>query len=122
MSDTVIPTTEERQAEWLDDLHEMVLFMHGHPEAVPAFGHVQATILADDAEDLHDRAVAIGGKWEAHVDHTFFDLTKRFGKHRIVLAVMRDKLVDGQEDFLAASFEPMPSEVVPATDDEVDPF
>ena len=118
MPETVLPTMEERQAQWLDDLHEMVLYMHGHPEAVPAFGNVQATIIADDAEDLADRARSIGGHWEANTDSTYFNLTKRFGKHRIVLAVMRDKLDEREPpDFLLALAEPMPSEVVPANDE-----
>jgi hypothetical protein len=114
---------EERQAQWLDDLHEMVLFMHGHPEAVPAFGNVQATLFADSAEDMIDRVHSIGGHWEAHTDSPYFNLTKRFGKHRIVLAVRFEKVSDDGTvpAALLALAEPLPSEVVPP-DFTGDPF
>ena len=122
MSETVLPTMEERQAQWLDDLHEMVLYLHGHPEAVPAYGSCQATLIADSIEDMADQAVAIGGQWNYGQNDAFFHLVKPFGKHSLVISLPLEKLgVQPIPDFLLALAEPLPSEVVPANDDP-EPF
>jgi hypothetical protein len=124
MTETVLPTMEERQAQWLDDLHEMVLYMHGHPEAVPAFGSCQATLIADSAEDMADQARAIGGKWETGSNDTYFHLVKHFGRHGLVISLQLDRLgTVAIPDFLLALAEPSPSEIVPPTDDDdIEPF
>jgi hypothetical protein len=114
----LIQTTEERQAQWLDDLHEMVMYLHGHPEAVPAFGSCQATLIADSAEDMADQARAIGGKWETGSNDTYFHLVKHFGKHGLVISLRLDRLGTLPiPDFLLAFADPMPSEIVAATDE-----
>ena len=149
MSDTLILTTEERREKWLRDLRELVLYLGANPEAINHYSQLRVVQWADDASDMADLAVSIGGRWDKEETDTHFRLIKSFGIHEVVIVTDREKVCErvqiGVEtvevpdptvplvsvtrpvyewrcpDSLLALAEPRPSEVVPA-DDEIDPF
>ena len=149
MPATVILTTEEKREKWLNDLRELVLYLGANPEAINHYSQLRVVQWADDASDMADLAVSIGGRWDKEETDTHFRLIKSFGTHEVVIVTDREKVCErvqiGVEtvevpdptvplvsvtrpvyewrcpDSLLALAEPRPSEVVPA-DDEIDPF
>lgn len=149
MSETVIPTTEERQERWLKGLGEIYRFLCEHPEAINTYASLRVPVGADSTEDMIDQATSLGGRWYKEEGEDYFNLVRHFGEHQVRIMVKRDQVCErvliGNEtvqvpdpnspmvtisrpvyewhcpESLLALAEPLPSEVVPANDDP-EPF